>query len=142
MAPKAGDCPSKPDFYVGSSGNTIPTTGYRAFGGDTNIEEALSGVIASRNSTYITFDDIFNISPVEAKTFMQLPREPTHAVGFDTLQIIDSLKIPDEKWNSNGRPEPLTSTFPEWGSGGATQAITNAPIKICPSNITQLGSLK
>lgn len=79
------------------------------------------------------------MSPEEAKSFMQLPRTPSHAVEFDTLQIIDDLKIPTGKWNTNGIPKPITETFPEWGSGGATQAITNSPIKVNSSSVVKLG---
>ncbi len=127
------------DFYVGSNEQVIPSTGYRAFGGESNVNEALSGTISPRDPTYITFDDITNMNPDEAKSFMQLPRSPTHAVEFDTLQVIDDIKTPDGKWNTNGIPEPITETFPEWGAGGATQAITNKPIKIDSSKIVELG---
>ncbi len=126
-------------FYVGSDGQVIPSTGYRAFGGQSNISEAMSGTISPRDPTYITFDDITKMNPDEAKSFMQLPRAPTHAVEFDTLQLIDDIKTPTGKWNTNGIPEPITETFPEWGSGGATQAITNKLIKVDSSKIVELG---
>jgi hypothetical protein len=41
-------------------------------------------------------------------------------------------------WNSNGILEPITETFPKWGSGGGTQAITDKVIQINIENITEL----
>jgi hypothetical protein len=34
----------RPDFYVRSDGEAILGTGYRAFGRDSNVDEALSGM--------------------------------------------------------------------------------------------------
>lgn len=45
------------------------------------------------------------------------------------LQLLNDLKIPTERWNTTTTLEPITYTFPEWGKGGATQAITNQPIR-------------
>jgi hypothetical protein len=131
-------CKEETSFYVRQNGDVIPATGYRVFGGESNVEEALSGTIASRNPTYITFNDISNLSPEEAKGLLQLPRAPTHGVKFDTLQIIDDIKIPNGKWNTNGAAEAITSTFPEWGSGGGTQAITNKAINVKSADIFNL----
>ncbi len=90
--------------------------------------------------TYISFNDVSNLSSEEAKDLLQLPRAPTHVVKFDTLQIIDDIQIPNGKWGTNGISEPITSTFPEWGSGGATQAITKSVININPTDIIKLTS--
>jgi hypothetical protein len=48
--------------------------------------------------------------------------------SFDTLQLVDDLRIPTGSHMTSGIPEPITSTYPEWGTGGATQAITNKAI--------------
>ncbi|WP_213881959.1 hypothetical protein [Pseudomonas sp. dw_358] len=117
------------DFYVTPQGTTVPATGYRAVGGPA-VEEALTGTIAPRNPTYITFDNIENMTPSEAQSLLQLPRTPTNWVSFDTLPLVDDLKIPTGKWNTTTTLEPITNTFPEWGAGGGTQAITNQPIKV------------
>ncbi|MDX1920776.1 MAG: Hint domain-containing protein, partial [Candidatus Caenarcaniphilales bacterium] len=121
---------TRPSFYVNSAGEAIPATGYRALGGESNINEALTGSISSRSPSYITFDDITLMTPNEVKNLLQLPREPSHVVIFDTLHLTNDLKIPTGRWNLTNTPEPITSTFPEWGTGGGTQAITNQPIKI------------
>ena len=57
-------------------------------------------------------------------------RTPSHWVSFDTLPLIDDLMIPSGRWNTTNVLEPITKTFPEWGKGGATQAITNQPIRV------------
>lgn len=112
-----------------SDGTAIPATGYRAIGGDANVTEAGSGVIDARNPTYLTFDNIMDLPPETVKDLLQLPRLPTHSVSFDTVQILDDIRVPGGRWNTTEIPEPVAQTFPEWGGGG-TQAITNSPIKI------------
>jgi hypothetical protein len=57
-----------------------------------------------------------------------LPYTPSRYATFDTLQLVNDLTIPTGQWNTTSIPEPLTSTFPEFGSGGGTQAITTTPI--------------
>ncbi len=113
-------------------------TGYRATGGKANIQELDTGVIAPRNPTYITFDEIKDRSSQEVQNLLQLPHEPSHAVEFDTKQILDDIRIPDGKWDTNGIPEPITNTFDKWGKGGGTQAITNKPITIETNSVILL----
>lgn len=120
----------KTDFYVTPGGQTIPSQGYRALGGESNINEALSGKISSRNPTYITFDNLRGKGSTEVQNLLQLPKKPSHAVQFDTLQLVDDLSIPTGKWNTTNTPEPITNTFSKWGKGGGTQAITNEPINV------------
>ncbi|MCA0184582.1 MAG: hypothetical protein LCH90_01060 [Proteobacteria bacterium] len=117
------------DFYVTPQGAAVPATGYRAVGGPA-IDEALAGTIVPRNPTYITFNNIKNMSPFEVQDLLQLPRTPTHWVDFDTLLLIDDLRIPAGRWNEITTLEPIVITFPEWGRGGGTQAITDKPIKV------------
>ncbi len=122
--------PKGADFYVLPGGQAISSRGYRAIGGESNISEALEGTISSRNPTYITFDNLKGMNPQEVKSLLQLPKAPSHAVQFDTLQILDDLSIPTGKWNTTNIPEPITTTFHKWGKGGGTQAIL---LKICGS---------
>ena len=102
-----------PDFYVKSDGEAIPGTGYRATGGQSNIDEVRSGEIAPRDPTYITFDNVKGKTQDEVKDLLQLPETPSHVVEFDTKQILDDVRVPDGKWNTNGVPEPTTETFPQ-----------------------------
>ena len=68
---------------------------------------------------------------------MQVPETPTHIGEFDTLQVIDDIEVPNTNWNRGDKPEPITEYFGnnhpdpdmDYGDGGATQAITNTPIK-------------
>ncbi|MBW1650108.1 MAG: hypothetical protein JRJ44_05445, partial [Deltaproteobacteria bacterium] len=118
------------NFYITPHGQAIPSTAYRAIGGKSNIGEALEGTISSRNPIYITFDNIIDIPPSKIKNLLQLPHAPTHVVEFDTFQLIDDITIPTGRWNTTNILEPITKTFPEWGTGGGTQAVTHLPIKI------------
>ena len=79
----------------------------------------------SRGDTYITFDDISNMNPSQVKDKLQLANKPSHYIEFDTLDHIDSISIPKENWNRGKNLEPVTKSFPVFGSGGATQVITN-----------------
>lgn len=79
--------------------------------------------------TYTTFDDITNKTSQEVKSLLQLENEPSHVATFDTLQIMDDINIPKEKWGMSVNLEPITSSFPDLGSGGATQVTTKTNIK-------------
>jgi len=65
----------------------------------------------------------------ENKNKLQIYDKPSHIADFDTLQIIDDIKIPKEKWNTGKNLEPITKSYPNLGEGGATQATTTTPIK-------------
>ena len=61
--------------------------------------------------------------------------------GKTVREVSDSsmgrgVRIIDEEWDANGIPEPITETFPKWGGG--SQAITDSPISVDPSNISIL----
>jgi hypothetical protein len=93
------------------------------------VESAEAGNIMSKDQqTYVTFTDISGMSDSEAKGVLQLKNQPSHYATFDTLQIIDDLSIPGGQWGASPIPEPITSTFPGYGIGGATQATTKTPI--------------
>jgi hypothetical protein len=130
--------PERPDFYVRPDGEAVPGTGYRVVGGEANVNEVLKGTVAPRDPTYITFDDVRGLTPKKAQDLLQTPRAPTHVVDFDTKQILDDVRVPDGRWNTNGIPEPRTDTFPVYGNGGGTQAITSQPIKVDVGNVIKL----
>ena len=119
---------TRPSFYVTADGTAIPATGYRAVGGPA-VEQAEAGnLMSTKPQTYVTFTDISDMSGAGAKSILQLEREPSHYATFDTLQIIDDLSIPGGRWGTSPILEPITTTFPEYGIGGASQATTTTPI--------------
>lgn len=118
-----------PDFYVKPDGTAVPSKGHRAVGENALTRAENGDIMSQTGDTYFTFDDITGMSGQDVKNFLQLPRAPSHVATFDTLPIIDDIKVPNGNWNTNGVPEPITSTMPHWGTGGATQATTNTPIK-------------
>jgi hypothetical protein len=123
----AASTASRIGFYVKPNGITVPATGYRALVGP-GVAEAQSGVIASRRPTYITFNNITRMTGNEVKDMLQMPVIPTHSATFDTLQLLDGLRIPSEYWNTGLFQEPFAVSFPKWGQGGGSQAITDWPI--------------
>jgi hypothetical protein len=126
-----------PDYYVRPNGEVIPSTGYRAVSGP-GAEAAKKGDLMSSNGdTYFTFDNPAGKSAAQIKSELQIPHEPTHYGEFDTIQIIDDVRIPNENWGQGTKPEPITDYFgpnnpdptQNFGKGGATQAVTKTPIK-------------
>lgn len=61
---------------------------------------------------------------------LQVPHDASVKVSFDTLQIIDDISVPHGNWGKASYLEPITTDFPQFGSGGATQVITHSRIKI------------
>lgn len=76
------------------------------------------------NGTYIIFDK-FDIPAPEK---LQVPHDASIRGSFDTLQVIEDIRAPIGKWGKANWLEPVTTDFPEYGSGGATQVITNQKI--------------
>ena len=119
---------STPDFYVTPDGVAIPATGYRAVGGPA-VDEALEGNLMSQSGpTYITFTNISGMTGAQAQSVLQLKYEPSYFATFNTLQL-ENFQVPTGRWNTTSIPEPITTTFPEFGEGGASQVITTTPIK-------------
>jgi len=114
----------KADFYVNPNGDTIPSTGYRAL----KSAPEDGNIMSKSGPTYVTFDNLAGKSGTEIASNLQIPYTPTAVAKFDTLQIAQDLKVPTTKWNTTTTPEPFTNSYPQFGSGGATQAITNTPI--------------
>ena len=119
---------TQPSFYVTPNGTAIPATGYRAIGSDSVAQAEAGNIMSGSGTTYVTFTDISAMSGSEAGSVLQIPYTPSHFATFDTLQIIDDLHIPGGEWGASSIPEPITTSFPEFGKGGATQATTGTPI--------------
>lgn len=43
---------------------------------------------------------------------------------------MDDVRVPKGNWGKANWDEPITKDFMKFGEGGATQAITNKPIKL------------
>ena len=48
---------------------------------------------------------------------------------FDTLQVIDKIYIPTTMGNTTNIPEPITVSYPEYGTGGVPQVKVDSIIK-------------
>lgn len=117
------------DFYVKPNGEAVPSTGYRYVSKNAeylpNLYDTMK--IPSNNSgTYFSFNKFDNPSPGK----LQVPHDASIRLEFDTLQIIDDIKIPYGKWGTSDYLEPITNDFGIFGPGGATQAITNKSINL------------
>lgn len=117
------------DFYVTPDGNVIPATGYRYMPSDASYIDELKKTMeipARADGTYISFDKFD--TPSSGK--LQVPHDAALRGSFDTLQIVDDVKIPHGEWGKADWLEPITKDFPDFGEGGATQAVTNKAIKL------------
>lgn len=61
---------------------------------------------------------------------MQVPHDAAIKIEFDTRQILGDVQIPKGQWGKADYPEPITNDFPQFGPGGATQAVTTKPIVV------------
>src|SRR3989338_525376 len=108
---------SKTNFYVKPNGEAVPATGYHHLGSNSKRLASIKekGVITPKHGsgTYITFDDITD--PNSAQRLLSTKHDAVIRARFDTLQIIDDLKIPPGG--------PLTR-------GETTQAVSGSSIII------------
>lgn len=113
--------------YVTPSGTAVPVTGYRYMSESAPYIDDLAKtktIPANANGTYFSFNKYDVASPGK----LQVPHDASVRGSFDTLQIIDDIRVPNGNWGKANYLEPLTKDFPEFGVGGATQAITNKQI--------------
>lgn len=95
------------------------------------MSESMS-IPANENGTYFSFNNYDTANPGA----LQVPHDASIKVSFDTLRLVDDINIPYGNWGQATYLESITSDFPQFGSGGATQVITHSQIKI--DSITQL----
>ena len=109
---------------------------YRHIGSDVNYLDNLkkTGIIPEQigqGKTYFSLDKIDN--PIEAIDKMQLNKKYNDAIWrleFDTEQLLGKVKFPKAKWDGAEYIEVLTRSYPNFGSGGASQFITQSKIKL------------
>jgi len=120
---------SHPDYYVTSDGDVIPSTGYRYSAGEKFLESIKNGFLSARpDGTYFTFENFSE--QAAARSALQMPYTPQLGASFDTLQIINDIQIPHGMYGTSSILEPITTDFPGFGVGGATQAITFSSLHI------------
>ena len=126
---ESGSSSVKTDFYVKPNGEIVPATGYRYMPAEASYMDSLKNTMeipANSSGTYITFDK-FDV-PTPGR--LQVPHDASIRGSFDTLQIIDDIRVPNGKWGQASWLEPITKDFPKYGPGGATQALTYQKIKL------------
>jgi len=136
----AGSRIARPNFYVRPNGDVIPATGYHyTHSGSQYLDDIIdTGILPARNvPTYLSFDEISTAD--QARGLLQVDRLADIRLEFDTLQIIDDIRIPRGLGGTALWLEPLTADYPAFGTGGATQAITSKSISI--SSIVELRSV-
>ena len=123
------------DFYVSPNGDIVPATSYRYVSENASYLDDMTNnmtIPANADGTYFSFNNYDVANP----SALQVPHDASVKVSFDTLQIIDDISVPYGNWGKASYLEPITTDFPQFGSGGATQVITHSRIKI--KSITKL----
>ena len=123
------------DFYVSPNGDIVPATGYRYISENASYLDDMTNnmtIPANADGTYFSFNNYDVANP----SALQVPHDASVKVSFDTLQIVDDISVPYGNWGKASYLEPITTDFPQFGSGGATQVITHSRIKI--KSITKL----
>ena len=122
----------KPMFYVKTTGEAFPSTGYRHFASNDNIVHKIvenDGIVpAYGNGNYVTFNKIDDAATASSK--LQVVHDAAIRMEFDTLHVVDDLRVPKGNWDTADWLEPITKDHPEYGLGGATQAVTNSAIRV------------
>jgi RHS repeat-associated protein len=120
----------RPGFYARQDGTLVPSQGYRHVSSNAPYLADLvktGRMPANSRGTYLSFTRIDDLST--APGLLQVPHDAAIRIEFDTADIADELAIPRGKWGEADYLEPITKDFPEFGPGGATQAITRQPIQ-------------
>lgn len=94
---ESGNTSVKTDFYVKPNGEIVPATGYRYMPAEASYMDSLKNTMeisANPSGTYITFDK-FDV-PTPGR--LQVPHDASIRGSFDTLQIIDDIRVPNGKW--------------------------------------------
>lgn len=88
------------------------------------------GIMSSKD-TYFTFNNLSGKSANEIQSILQLDSRntPSSYAQFNTFQVINDIRIPYGQWNNASYVESITKDYPRFGTGGATQVITNTPIE-------------
>ena len=119
----------KADFYVKPNGELVPSTGYRYISRKAEYMEKLKTemeIPANPQGTYLSFDKFDTPNPQK----LQVPHDASVRASFDTLQIVDDVRVPYGKWGTADYLEPVTRDYKQFGPGGATQVITNSSISV------------
>lgn len=121
---------NKTDFYVRPNGEVIPAQGIRYVATDAPYLQKLikTGVIpAKTDGNYISFKNFSSIK--SAASELQVPHDAGIKIEFDTKQVLNDIKIPNGQYGNADWLEPITRDNPQFGIGGATQAITRKKIR-------------
>jgi hypothetical protein len=132
---------SKPDFYVGSNGDTLPSTAYRYMN-----SKYTSSTMASKEAplSYFGFDK-YNTG-AEARDAFQISKSWSDARlegKFDTLQLFDKsgnplVRVPMEAGDKGIIPEPFTRYYSQYGKGGAAQLVPKNDMSVKFDSVTLL----
>jgi hypothetical protein len=114
----------RPDFYVKPNGDIIPATGYRYMDSShfytTKINMTAPG-------SYIDFEKFESASSVRNAYQISPKWSDAKLRGeFDVLQLVDDLYVPKTFGDKGKYLEPITVSYPEFGTGGYAQLKVDA----------------
>ena len=128
----------KTDFYVAPDGTTLLATDYRYMNSQYAEQTMETMQVPGGYIGFSKFDsarqvkDAYQISPDWSDTKLR--------GEFDTLQVFDSVRVPRAYGDKVGEIlEPLTKVYPEFGTGGYPQLITDKSKNINFKDVTIIG---
>ena len=139
---------TRPNFYVSPNGEAVEGTLYR-YSDSTYADDILqnfgSPAIDGRGH-YLGTEALDSASSVRDR--YQIAPEwsnPTVRGELDSMQLYDPntstrrLRTPTSNGNTTTIPEPYTSAYPEYGTGGARQYITDPKTSLRYDNVDIIG---
>ncbi|PXW72724.1 hypothetical protein C7964_101840 [Loktanella sp. PT4BL] len=139
---------NRPDFYVSPNGEAVEGTLYRysdSVYADDILQNGGSPAIDGRGH-YLGTEALDSASSVRDR--YQIAPEwsnPTVRGELDSIQLYDPntstwrLQTPTSNGNTTTIPEPYTSAYPEYGTGGARQYTTDPNTPIRYDNVDIIG---
>ena len=121
--------------------------GYRYIGSQANYIEELkkTGIIPPMKGNDLTYFSLEKFdNSIDAISKLQLNGKTTDAtwrLEFSTEQLFANVKIPKAKWDNAEYIEVLTRSYPDFGSGGASQFITQSKIKLTKMTNLKTGEI-
>ncbi|MFP6562280.1 DUF6531 domain-containing protein [Paraburkholderia sp. B3] len=135
-------------FYVNSNGVALPAVGYRYM--DSRFAATTASTLQAPLS-YFGFSDLSSGASVRDgfQIFYEEGNPDSWSDGrlkgeFDTLQLFSqdgsvNARVPFSNGDNGTDLEPITSAYPEYGSGGQAQLLPAAPgTKVSLDNVTLL----
>ncbi|MBR1374905.1 MAG: hypothetical protein IJ566_02340, partial [Cardiobacteriaceae bacterium] len=114
---------SRPDYYVKPNGDVVPSTGYR-YMNSIHTEKTMETMNSGEGKDYFGFNK-YDTGSAARDAYQIAPKWSDARLRgeFDTLQVIDDMRVPKTFGDEGPDLEPFTTSYPQYGKGGELQFI-------------------